>query len=270
VWVSQVAGGDAEQAIVPAAAWHLLHVAAMLLDDVEDNELTLKGWPPMTAGQAINVATTLIFLSQLMLTELDHAEVDHTRIRALQVTYDRAILRMCAGQHLDLNTTSTDLGAHWRMVAAKSGEFFSLPCRAGAILATDEPRIVEAYAEFNLNLGILVQIGDDIRGVWHPLGPVDLLHGSKTLPVAYALSVSDEKRRAHLQEILRRAVVDPHWATEARRMISEVGAIEYLLAEAQIRRERALRALPSMEDSETQACLIAVLNQVTPRLYLDS
>lgn len=133
IWVCRAAGGDADQAIGSAGAWHLLHVAAMLLDDVEDNELSLKTWPPMTAGQAVNIATTFICLSQLMLAQLDRAGIASLRTRALQETYDRAILKMCAGQHLDLDTDTVDLDDHWRMVAAKSGEFFSLACRAGAI-----------------------------------------------------------------------------------------------------------------------------------------
>lgn len=268
IWVCRAAGGDADQAIRPAGAWHLLHVAAMLLDDVEDNELGLKDWPPMTAGQAVNIVTTFIFLSQLMLARPDRAGMTPLRALALQETYSRAALKTCVGQHRDLDTDFANLDDHWQTVAAKSGESFSLACRVAAMLASDDPHAVEAYAKYGLNLGMLVQIGDDIRGVWHPLGPIDLLHGNKTLPVSYALSVGDETMSAHLREVLKRASNDLCWAMEARRILSEVGAIEYLFAEAEVRRGQALRALPETEDSEAQAHLLSILDQVSPRLDL--
>lgn len=264
IWVCEAAGGDPCQAVGLAAAWHLLYVAAMLLDDVEDDELSLKQWPSMTTGHAANIATTLIFASQLALSRLDRVGVDVLRIRSLQETYNRTILKMCAGQHSDLMNISTALDDHWQVVAAKSGVFFSLACRAGAMLVTDDTATVEAYAGFGLHLGILVQIGDDLQGVWHPLGPMDLSSGSKTLPVVYALSVVAEQERAHLYDLLARAVGDASVAAEAQRLLVEAGAIEYLLAAAEIHREHARAALPAAENEAGRARLISFLDEIAP------
>ncbi|TEU11873.1 MAG: hypothetical protein E3J21_22545 [Anaerolineales bacterium] len=239
----EAAGGDEDQATTIAAAWFLLYLAAKVLDDVEDDDTPLTPWSAIGVPQAINAATGLIFVSQLALARLPLMGADRELALSLLEDFNRTTLRMCAGQHADLTEGSNlCLERCLSIAGAKSGEFFALACRAGALLGTDE---VAPYSEFGYNLGVLIQICDDFEGLWNPQGRSDLAAGKRTLPVIYALTVAPPNVREHLERLLVKANGEREAEEEARGVITELGAPHYLLIEAQVRRRRAEAALRS-------------------------
>ena len=255
----QAAGGDEHQATALAAAWFLLYLAAKVLDDVEDEDALQGPWYAIGVPQAINAATGLIFASQLALAHLPRMGASRELTLFLIEDFNRTILRMCAGQHADLAEVSiSSLERYFRIAGAKSGEFFALACRAGALLGTDE---VAPYSEFGYNLGVLIQICDDFEGVWNPKGRSDLAAGKRTLPVIYALTVAPPGVRDRLEWLLAKAISERKAEEEARGLITELGAPHYLLIEAQIRRQRAEAALCSTgRPSPAYRQLMALLN----------
>jgi len=85
----EATGGDTIHTIPVAAAWHLLHCAAHLLDDVADEScLSLE------PAQAVNAAVTLIFLAQVSLTTLRQSHVEPERVVALVAAFNTATARM--------------------------------------------------------------------------------------------------------------------------------------------------------------------------------
>ncbi len=84
---------------------------------------------------------------------------------------------------------------------------------------------------------------------WHPLGPIDLQDGNKTLAPGWATPYlwATKTMSAHLRRGPEAASNDLCWAMEARRMLSEVGAIEYLFAEAEVRRAQASGPCPGQK-----------------------
>lgn len=239
----EAAGGEKSQATPIAAAWLLLYMAAKMLDDVEDGELDAS--QTLNPAQAVNVATGLIFASQLALALLPKRGVDSDLLFSLHEDFNRTALRMCAGQHADLLEEIPSLEHCFRVIATKSGEPFALACRAGASLGTDDKTQIALYSEFGYNLGVLIQIDNDFNGVWNPKNRSDLAAGKRTLPVVYALSVAPSDLRGQLRGLFSRAVGEPQAEEEARRIITELGALQYMMVEAQIHRRRAKEALRS-------------------------
>jgi geranylgeranyl pyrophosphate synthase len=268
VWVCRSAGGQSHRALPLSAAWCLLHIAALMLDDVEDEELGSTSWPEMTPSQAVNVATALTFVSQLALEHLCQVETDADLVLALWGTFSRAIVQVCSGQHLDLLGPAPTLEGYWRVAAGKSGEAFALACRAGAMLATRDSRLIDHYARFGYNLGILIQIGDDFEGLWHASGPGDLANGARSLPIVYALSVGSPEVRTRLSSLLARLPGEAEVANEARQMILDLGALHYMVAQAELFRSRAERALPVPVDRGGPAHdnLVSLLERSMPIL----
>jgi len=255
----QAAGGDEHQATAVAAAWFLLYLAAKVLDDVEDEDALQSPWYAVGVPQAINAATGLIFASQLALAYLPRMGVGREFAFFLIEDFNRTILRMCAGQHADLAEASiSSLECYLRIAGARSGQFFALACRAGALLGTNE---VASYSEFGYNLGVLIQICDDFEGVWNPRGRSDLMAGKRTLPVIYALTVAPPSIRTRLERLLAKAISEREAEEETRGVITELGAPLYLLIEAQIHRQRAEAALRSTGRPSAACCqLMALLN----------
>jgi len=266
IWTCQAVGGQPQQAVAVSAAWCLLHTAALLLDDVQDHELALKPWPPIGPSQAINLATALIFASQLALSRLEPG-ADTALILAIWQVFSRAILNVCAGQHLDLCAESLSLDDYWRMAGSKSGAFFELACRTGAMLGTEDGRLIDRYAEFGYNLGILVQISDDFNGAWNAPNAGDLVAGSQALPVVYALSVGSDRDRVRLLNLLERTSSEAAAITSARQLISDLGGLHYLSIQAEAYRRRARTALPTPETTcAAYSQLTGLLDNVMPVL----
>ncbi len=73
------------------------------------------------------------------------------------------------------------------MVRAKSGAPVEGLCRAGAILAGAPPNITEHYAQFGRNLGMALQVSNDVRAVSAGAdGRNDLVVAKRTLPLVFA------------------------------------------------------------------------------------
>jgi competence protein ComQ len=255
----QAAGGDEHQATALAAAWCLFYLAAKVLDDVEDEDALQSPWYGIGVPAAINAATGLIFISQLALAYLPRMGASRELTLFLIEDFNRTVLRMCAGQHADLTEASgLSLELYFSIAGAKSGELFSLACRAGALLGTDE---VAPYSEFGYNLGVLIQICDDFEGVWNPKGRSDLAAGRRTLPIIYALTVAPPSVRDRLEQLLTKAISEREAEEETRGLITELGAPHYLMVEAQIHHQRAEAALRSTgRPSSAHRQLMALLN----------
>ena len=236
----EAAGGDEDQATAIAAAWFLLYLAVKVLDDVEDGDVHQAPRSTMGAPQAINAATGLIFASQLALARLPQMGADRELAFFLLEDFNRTTLQVCAGQHADLTEGGNlCLERCLSIAGAKSGEFFALACRAGALLGSDDQRRIASYSEFGYNLGVLIQMCDDFEGLWNPQGRSDLAAGKRTLPVIYALTVAPPSVRERLERLLVKATGEREAEEKARRIITELGAPHYLLIEAQIRRRKA-------------------------------
>jgi len=239
----QAAGGMPEEAIPAAAAWRALHIAAQLLDDVEDGDVHLLSERPFDIPRLINLATGFIALSGSALTRLsgtDKARLMHR----LDGDFHQAVLRVAGGQHLDLVTPCPpDLATYFRVVGLKSGQAFALATRAGALIASALRAQVARYERFGYNVGILVQIADDLAG-FHQAGPRgDIAAGRCPLPVVYALEVASTEEALQLQTWLSRVAGEEDVACEVRALVTALGGEAYSMLEIVRYRERALAAL---------------------------
>ncbi|MDY7076099.1 MAG: polyprenyl synthetase family protein [Chloroflexota bacterium] len=234
----QATGGDPAHAIPVSAAWHLLHCAAHLLDDLADEAI-----PSLEPAQAVNAAVTLVFLAQVSLTTLRHSQVEPERVVALVAAFDTATARMALGQAADLawDEGAATLDDYWRVAGTKTGEFFGLACRAGAMLGTQPQAEVDIYATFGYHLGVLVQLSDDFRALWTPRGRGDLTTAGRTLPVVYALTVASSEARGRLHSLLRRAPDDG--STELAKVPAALRELQATLADPSTGSGQALGAL---------------------------
>ena len=158
----QAAGGNPQEGDRAAAAWALLYTAAHLFDSVQDGDPADPWWQPLGPGPAINVATGLLTSAWLVLDQLGlQRPVVQQLIQDAQAT----VLQMASGQHLDLTESRPSLRTAWAIAEAKSGAFFGLACQSGARLASAPQPVIDHYREYGLNLGLIVQIGDDLEDI---------------------------------------------------------------------------------------------------------
>ncbi len=255
----KAAGGEPQRAEIMTAAWGLLCEAAHLLDSIEDGEAEAGLSSKFSPGQILNIAVGLITSASLALCAMGDTEAT----RAIRSDFYRTGLKMCAGQHDDLTRCEPTLEQCWQIAGAKSGEFFALACRAGARLA--ETTHLDLFGEFGHHLGILIQIADDLSGLWPTVGErSDLATGKKwTLPVAYAMTVLPAPKHDELSQCLKTAPTVADAEEGARRLIVESGAVLYLTIEAEKHRRQGQVALEAAASpSAAREALLAMLNEI--------
>jgi geranylgeranyl diphosphate synthase type I len=261
-------GGDQQDAEIVAAAWALLYTALHLLDSVEDADACDEPWAQAGTGAAINLSTGLIASAGSMLCELEQHGMRPDTAQDIRRNFFQTLLHMTGGQHTDLTLPEPTLAQCWQIAASKSGAWFALGCYAGARVVTDDTLRLERFRQFGQHLGILVQIGDDLDGLWpEPSARSDLVNWPRwTLPVAYAMTVIDAAERALLRDCLCAASTDSAAEAEARSITIKAGAVLYLAVEAHQHYEAAHRALlDATFPSTMRDALLTLLRTYVPK-----
>src|SRR5439155_13774702 len=100
--------------------------------------------------------------------------------------------------------------------------------QAGAMLATDDEAVVQAFRSFGWALGIAFQVNDDLLGIWgaeQATGkePSDLAKRKKTLPLIYALQHGAPADRERLLELYATTEPTPEEQAELRAILQRSG-----------------------------------------------
>jgi geranylgeranyl diphosphate synthase type I len=202
--------------------------------------------------QAINAGDTLFTLSRMALHRLTELGFSDAKVLALVRLYDETCLALCEGQFMDIWSAEHDerlsVDFYFDMIGRKTAALIAASVRAGALLATDDAAVIEAYGGFGWALGMAFQLNDDLLGIWgdeQSTGkePSDLAKHKKTLPLIYALEHGSAADRGRLRQLLKAAELSAAEQAEARAILEASGAREYVRGEARRQRDEALARL---------------------------
>lgn len=258
----QAVGGDPKLTKSVSSAWRILYFAAYLLDGVADGET-----PVSENGVNTTLAAACLSSAGLLLTVDDQETILSKTAQSIQSDFQRVVLIACNGQINDLTRTEPTLDQCWQAAREKTGEFYALASRSGARVATDDQECIALYSDFGLHLGMLIQIGDDMNGLWPKNNRrSDLFSGKWTLPVAYAMEVSSKSKRELLQHYLGSVNTDPIVEGKARQIIIESGAILYLVTMAEWHYSEARSLLAkAAHPGQARDELIGLLDMAIPK-----
>jgi geranylgeranyl diphosphate synthase type I len=248
--------GDHRAALPGAAAVELGHNFSLVHDDIEDRDVERRHratlWTVWGVAQAINAGDTLFTLSRLALHRLTELGFSDAKVLALLRLYDETCLALCEGQFMDIWSAEHDehlsVDYYFDMIGRKTAALIAASVQAGALLATDDQLVIDAYRGFGWSLGIAFQLNDDLLGIWgdeQSTGkePSDLAKHKKTLPVIYALEHSAPADVARLRQIIGEPEPTAAEVVEARAIVEASGAREYTRGRARDEREEAVRRL---------------------------
>jgi geranylgeranyl diphosphate synthase, type I len=175
-------------------------------------------------------------------------------VLALMRLYDETCLALCEGQFMDIWTSEHDewmsVEYYFDMIGRKTAALIAGSVQAGAMLASDDERVVLAYRSFGWALGLAFQLNDDMLGIWGDEAstgkePSDIASRKKTLPLIYAVERGQKADSDRLREILRHAPVTGGDVTAAHAILERSGAREFTRARARAYRDEALTQLES-------------------------
>lgn len=287
-WGFRAAGGDPAQPILTAAAsLEMLHVSALVHDDVMDSSDVRRGAPAAhrrfeALQRARSEASGLggdperfgvgaaILLGDLCLIWADEmlhtSGFDAAALARASKFFDAVRVEVTAGQYLDLVAQASgvsDMDQALRVLRYKSATYtVERPLHIGAALAGGDRRLVEALSAYGLPVGEAFQLRDDLLGVFgdpaltgKPAGD-DLREGKRTVLVAYAVDHASEVQLAEFDRLFGRPDLDDDEIQLLREILQDsraVQACEDLITE---RTEDALDALdraPLADDAARKA-----------------
>lgn len=260
--------GDYAPALPGAAAVELGHNFSLVHDDIEDADRERRHRPTLWAlwgiPLAINAGDALFALSRLALYRLLGDGFSERRVLALMRVYDETCLALCEGQFLDIsfeNRADVAVDEYLDMIGKKTAALVGASVQAGAILATDDQGIVEAYRHFGYDLGMAFQMADDVKGTFGTSQETgkpeagDVKKRKKTLPLVWALAHAARADADRLRELYG----EPTAATpgtsspmitpeveEVLAILEGCGAREHALAEARRYRDLALDGIAAL------------------------
>jgi geranylgeranyl diphosphate synthase type I len=248
--------GDYRQALPGAAAVELGHNFSLVHDDIEDNDRERRHratlWARHGIPQAINAGDMLFTLSRVALHRLTELGFSDARVLRLMRLYDNTCVALCEGQYLDIwaseRAEPMSVELYFDMIGRKTAALIAASVEAGAVLATDDEKVIDRYRAFGWALGIAFQLNDDLLGIWGEQArtgkkPSDVARHKMTLPVIYALEHASPAERARLEAIWRTDSPAESEVAEAVALIERLGGRDYTRDQARQHRDRALAEL---------------------------
>jgi geranylgeranyl pyrophosphate synthase len=207
----KLAGGDPEaQPIELPLIIECIHAGSLIIDDIEDESVTRRAAPALHHAygvpRALNAGNWLYFWPQVLLGRL--ALPDSVRL-AMHERLALCLMHCHEGQALDLSVRVSalprrDVPTVVRAITQlKTGALLRLATALGALAAGASSERVEAIGKLGCELGVGLQMLDDLSGVLNPSrrhkALEDLHHGRATWLWAWLAEELDRQTYEALQ-----------------------------------------------------------------------
>lgn len=244
-----------KQLINAVASLELVHVCALIHDDVMDGSDTRRGAPAIhksfqkmhednkLVGSAAQFGiSSAILLGDLALIwsaqMLHNAGLDNdVLIRSLPI-YDEMRIELMAGQYLDvyeqaLGTQSIERSL--KVARYKSGKYtIERPLHFGGVLGAGSSELINTYTNYGIPLGQAFQLRDDILGVFgdpaqtgKPAGD-DLREGKRTALMAVTMERANPAQLKELSNQFGDLTLNSEQIAKLQAIIIETGAQSHI------------------------------------------
>jgi len=259
--------GGAADVVRAGAALELLHIFALIHDDVMDESDSRRGQPSVhtlaaqlhlhagARGDARHFGESIAVL----VGDLAHAEADHlvTELpRPMRAIWRLLVIELVHGQSRDLTGSAAgrrDLDHARRVARMKSGRYtVQRPLELGAAAAGAPDVVRDALLTYGEEVGEAFALRDDLLGVWgdprstgKPAGD-DLISGKPTVIMALA----EERLHGSARRVLRRVgtpELSPADVTALQSALAEQGVVEAVEARISEHVRAASAALASVD-----------------------
>lgn len=236
--VNAALDGDEASAAPFAVAVDLLHNFTLIHDDIEDGSTTRRHrptvWSIWGTPQAINAGDGLYAIAHLAFYQSSLQHTDPGRFLDVLQRFERTVLRICEGQHLDMtfeHTADVSVDDYVRMIGHKSADLIATAAWVGARAATvSTEQAVDAAGRFGWELGLAFQMQDDILGIWGDEAVTgksavsDIVSRKKTLPVLLAMALAAPGVRGRLRALYAHPGDDEAAIREVMAILDGAGA----------------------------------------------
>ena len=259
---SQATGEPIIQALPAAISLELIHNSSIIHDDIQDLDETRRHrptlWKVWGKSKSLVVGDILKIIADITLWNLPNNTQTFVQVQHAIKLITQAYLEMVEGQFLDISfegRLDINLEEYLRMIGKKTSALIRCSLHVGALLGTNDQKIVQSFRKYGESLGLLFQIRDDILGVsgdtkftGKPVG-ADIRRKKNTLPVIFAMEQVKGKDIQTLRNIYRNPDVTENEVHTALDIIEKVGAIKYANDLAQKHEKIAITTIKELKIS---------------------
>ena len=233
----------------------MLHTATLIHDDVVDESSLRRGSPTVNTvwDNKISVLVGDFLFSKTLISMLELKDPEAFAIlsETAKLITEGELLQVAHDRDFEMNEE-----IYFDLISKKTAALFRAACELGALSINSNGRSRENMRKFGENLGIAFQIKDDLldyvgdeRQLGKPTGN-DLRENKVTLPLIFALSRSEKKKRMEILDMLEQGVEDDGQIEEIIRFVNEQGGVQYSMQVAQSFAAKAAQILDEYTNSD--------------------
>ena len=262
LFACEALGDGWSRGLPAAAALELVHNFSLIHDDIQDGDVERRHrptvWSVWGQPQALVAGNAMRSLADLATLRLTQCGVAPEKAVGASLLLTNGYLEMTMGQCADLafeGRLDISLDDYLQMVSWKTGALIRCGMEMGALIASDDPREVQAFSRCGSRLGRAFQIRDDLLGIWGDEGFTgksvgnDIRRKKKSFPVVYALEVAPDAAREKLKEAYSRETLDDGCVLDVLGVLDELNVMDYA---ERLTREQAELALKEVDSVSMQ------------------
>ena len=258
-----------DRVIASAAAVEMLHNASLIHDDVVDDSQMRRSMPTVNNiwGNHIAVLTGDFFVSSALQQAISTADI---RIVEVLASLGKLLSLGEIDQIYNARFHTLNEKAYFEIISRKTASLFVSCVKMGGYATGAPDDKIDPMCRFAELLGLCFQIKDDIFDYFNdprigkPTGN-DLREGKITLPLLYALSLTDNPAHDEMVSLSRSEQLTTAEIETLIEFAKESGGIEYAYSTMERLRAEAMEILDSYPHSEVTDAFASIFNYVISR-----
>ena len=270
ILAAKICGISNMNTIYSAISLELLHNASLIHDDIVDDTFERRGRETINAiwKNKISVLVGDYLLSQALSSAglTNNLDILHIITNLGKELAEGELLQISNSKNINTNEEK-----YIEVITKKTAKLFEACTSTGAISSETNSKNVELLAKFGKIYGICFQIKDDIfdyisneKEIGKPVGN-DIKEGKITLPLIYALNISNEIDKKNVVTILENKDFAKDNIDKKIRFAIDNGGIKYSEKRMLEYKNEAMKLLDSFEDSDVKNSLILTLEHTIER-----
>lgn len=269
-------GGDKSKAVPLAVAIEYIHNFTLIHDDLMDGDEARRGMPTIhvTYGMPTSVlAGDALFAKAFqIICDLD---VPAERMRDALRYVSQAVWDLARGQQMDVNNEGRIVseGEYLETIKLKTSVLFAAAAAGGAIVGGADEATVEAIHDYAIDTGLGFQIFDDYLGIMGDPAKTgksnsnDIKKGKCTVMVTHTIAAlqGQPERLEEFKSILGRLDATDEECARAKQIMIEAGSIDYAMAMAREKVDRAVERIAFLPESEDKEFMVSLARYAIDR-----
>ncbi|MDE6036671.1 MAG: polyprenyl synthetase family protein, partial [Duncaniella sp.] len=258
-----------QRLIASAASIEMLHNASLIHDDVIDQSSTRHGVPTINTIWDNHIA---VLVGDYFVSAALQLVISTGDLRAIGTIASLGRLLSTGEMDQIHNATNHSLSeaSYFEIITHKTASLFVACVEMGAYASDADERTLDIMRRFARLFGQCFQIKDDIFDYFHsdslgkPTGN-DLREGKVTLPLLYALSLTDHPEHDKINGLLTRGSLSDEEIAGIIDFTIRVGGIEYAEATLRRLRDQAAGILAELGPDADTTWLLTLLDYIISR-----